>query len=295
MENIKLCEVCEKIHNGSYGSGRFCSYSCRQKFSAKKGASKGGQVSKQKFGKKCQCKYCNEKFNSKLDLKKHLPKCEKRKKYNWVCPVCDEVYETRSKLYLHKHEQHYKGVHANKAIIAKLRGDEFIVSDETRKKISESSTGRKHTEESKKKISEARKKYLNEHPDKVPFKLNHSSKESYPEKYFREWLQKEGIFSEREYQVNRYTLDFAWPEKGFYLEIDGSQHALDWMKEHDIERTNFLTEKGWVCIARIFWPHFCSFNNDERVLFLKNLKNAILTSEVFHDFESEREIYKKID
>ena len=30
------------------------------------------------------------------------------------------------------------------------------------------------------------KKYLMENPDKVPYLLNHSSKESYPEKYFTE-------------------------------------------------------------------------------------------------------------
>ena len=35
---------------------------------------------------------------------------------------------------------------------------------------------RKHTEESKKKISRSRIKYLKENPDKVPYLLNHSSK-----------------------------------------------------------------------------------------------------------------------
>jgi hypothetical protein len=44
---------------------------------------------------------------------------------------------------------------------------------------------RTHTDETKKKISEIRIKYLRENPDKVPYKLNHYSKgESYPEQYF---------------------------------------------------------------------------------------------------------------
>lgn len=34
---------------------------------------------------------------------------------------------------------------------------------------------RKHTEETKKRISETLKKYLLENPEKVPYKLNHSS------------------------------------------------------------------------------------------------------------------------
>ena len=44
-----------------------------------------------------------------------------------------------------------------------------------------SKEGKKHTEETKRKISEIRKKYLFENPDKVPYLLNHYSKgESYP-------------------------------------------------------------------------------------------------------------------
>lgn len=70
-------------------------------------------------------------------------------------------------------------------------------------------TGRRQSEETKAKISVARKKYLSEHPDQVPFKLNHSSKESYPEKYFKKWLKKEKLFEAQELQIDRYTLDFA--------------------------------------------------------------------------------------
>ena len=53
---------------------------------------------------------------------------------------------------------------------------------------------RKHNEETKNRISRSRKEYLEKHPEKVPYTLNHKSKgESYPEKYFREWLEKENI------------------------------------------------------------------------------------------------------
>lgn len=47
----------------------------------------------------------------------------------------------------------------------------------------------KHSEETKRKISEIRKKFLLEHPDKVPYKLNHSSKQSYPEKFFENFFK----------------------------------------------------------------------------------------------------------
>ena len=297
MENIKLCEVCGKEHDGSYGSGRFCSYNCKQKYASVKGASKGGQISKQRFGKKCKCNFCNIEFDTKLTLKKHLPNCEKRLKYNslsynnWKCTYCNETFRTRSLLQLHRLDSHKEDHHVGgnresnhvdgfcrycghkSSTKSGLSLHEKYCSENPNRLFRES---RPLTEEEKKKISEARKKYLSEHPDKVPFKLNHSSKESYPEKYFREWLQKENIFSEREYQVGLYTLDFAWPERKIYLEIDGSQHHLDWMIKHDEERAKKLSELGWVCIQRVYWPDYQKLNLEERKSFLLSLKENIL-------------------
>ena len=298
MENIKICETCGKEHDGSYGSGRFCSYKCKQKFSSIRGASKGGQTSKQKLGKKCKCEACGAEFETKLALRKHWPFCEKRIKYgahnNWKCH-CGKVFKTRKLLQEHRQEckciKNTQGV-----VIAKKTYIDFKCKfcGLERKTTKEAATnhlkyckenpnridgpwkGRHHTEEEKKHLSEIRKQYLNEHPDKVPFKLNHSSKESYPEKYFREWLQKENIFSEREYQVGLYTLDFAWPERKIYLEIDGSQHHLDWMMKHDEERTKKLSELGWVCVQRIYWPDYQKLNLEERKSFLLKLKEKIL-------------------
>lgn len=149
--------------------------------------------------------------------------------------------------------------------------------------------GSKHTEETKRKISEARKKYLNEHPDKVPFKLNHSSKESYPEKYFKAWLKKEKIFEVQELQIDRYTLDFAWPDKKIYLEIDGSQHKLDWMQEHDRIRTEYLDNLGWKCIGRVYWPDYQALSKIEKHCYLLVIKDAIINSAFIEKFVSKKE------
>lgn len=152
----------------------------------------------------------------------------------------------------------------------------------------------KPSAETKKKISESRKKYLAKHPDKVPFKLNHSSKQSYPEKYFENWLIKEQIFDQKEFQVERYSLDFAWPDKLIYLEIDGSQHSLDWMIEHDAARTKYLTEQGWTCIGRVYWPRYKSYSKEEKVQYLSNLKNAIVNSSFVREFKSDKEIQEEV-
>ncbi len=87
---------------------------------------------------------------------------------------------------------------------------------------------RKLSENTKKKISESRIKYLKENPDRVPYLINHSSNgETYPEKYFREILEKKNLDFEPKYPFSIYELDFAFITKSINLEIDGSQHKYD--------------------------------------------------------------------
>lgn len=150
--------------------------------------------------------------------------------------------------------------------------------------------GQKQSEETKAKISAARKKYIAEHPDQVPFKLNHSSQESYPEAYFRKWLKKYHLLEVQELQIDRYTLDFAWPDKKIYLEIDGNQHKLDWMQEHDKIRTDYLNNLGWTCIGRVDWSWYKTLSNKEKHKYLDNLKNAIISSKFIEKFISKKEL-----
>lgn len=105
--------------------------------------------------------------------------------------------------------------------------------------------GRTHTEESKLKISEARKKYLSEHPDKVPYIINHSSKESYPEKYFKEVFVNEELPLKYHKQVSKYELDFYNEDFMVDVEIDGEQHYLDKrISKSDSERDEYMKNLG---------------------------------------------------
>ena len=65
------CENCGKEHDGSYGSGRFCSKSCKCAFNAKKN---------------------------------HWSKNETRE---WKCECCGLVFPTRRKLKEHQHETNH--------------------------------------------------------------------------------------------------------------------------------------------------------------------------------------------
>lgn len=101
--------------------------------------------------------------------------------------------------------------------------------------------GKHWSEEDKKRISEQRKKYLNEHPEKVPYLLNHSSKISYPERYFKFVFLIEKIDLKYHLQIGRYQLDFYNLQKKKYVEIDGESHFLDNKTIMiDKERTEFL-------------------------------------------------------
>jgi very-short-patch-repair endonuclease len=134
---------------------------------------------------------------------------------------------------------------------------------------------RKLSEETKKKISESRKKYLQENPDKVPYKLNHSSKESYPEKYFTEVFKNEGIVVVKSFYIGLYELDFCIPDKKIDIEIDGSQHYYDEkIVESDKRRNKFLEDDGWD-IIRINWSEYQKLNFFEKKEYILNLNNYI--------------------
>lgn len=133
------------------------------------------------------------------------------------------------------------------------------------------------TDETKKKISESRKQYIEEHPDEIPFKLNHSSKKSYPEKYFEELFEREHIPLKYHLQVGRYELDFYNEELMKYIEIDGEQHFSDYMINHDIERNNFLLQLGWSGL-RIRWAEYKKLSLIEKKSVIDNIKLFMTTA-----------------
>ena len=78
-KEIHICEQCGNEHDGSYGSGRFCSMSCKQKFIA----NKPGKVHK--------CKYCEKEFETSQKLGAHARCCKQNP--NWQKAV-QKISET---------------------------------------------------------------------------------------------------------------------------------------------------------------------------------------------------------
>ncbi len=117
----------------------------------------------------------------------------------------------------------------NKSQAAKRSTFKRVVSDETRKKLSES-----------------RLNYLRNNPDKVPYLLNHSSKKSYPEKLFENALISFGINGYvYNFQNGIYQYDFAFPELKIDVEIDGGTHQTEKVKAIDKRRDEWSNSQGW--------------------------------------------------
>lgn len=129
-----------------------------------------------------------------------------------------------------------------------------------------------HSEKTKKVLSEKRCRWLKENPDKAGYILCHKSRgESYPEKYFREWLEKENIFFEKEYQFKLYSFDFLVNNK-IDLEIDGEQHHNDKkMKEHDRRRDEASSKAGFI-VYRVDWRYYQRLSHEEKEDYLARLK-----------------------
>jgi len=142
-------------------------------------------------------------------------------------------------------------------------------------KIHNKENPKRLSNETRNKISEARKKYLQEHPEKVPYLLNHYSKgPSYPENYFNDIF--DGKFEyERYYQVGLYQIDFAIVNKGIAIEVDGDQHYLDpKVIESDKRKTEYLKNNYWE-IIRIKWSDYQRLNRKEKEEYIKNLISYI--------------------
>lgn len=188
--------------------------------------------------------HCGKQFNNRRAINGHKSHCgiERPKKYkskgrktrisriiSSKCRFCDYINEDNRKL--GGHMGACKLNPKNKDIIERRR---------------RAATGKIPSIESREKISRSRIKYLEEHPDKVPYLINHSSKESNPEKIFREALIKQGISGwVQEYRNGIYSYDFAFLECKLDVEIDGGTHKSEKVLKIDKRRDLWSVEQGW--------------------------------------------------
>jgi hypothetical protein len=76
------CELCNKKHDGAYGSGRFCSRSCSNTFVSRqnreeKNLKTSCTIKSREHHKSSICKYCGRLFSNARQLGGHIQGCRK--------------------------------------------------------------------------------------------------------------------------------------------------------------------------------------------------------------------------
>ncbi len=225
--------------------------------------------------KTTKCEACEREIKN-CNVKKHINVCKGKKSIfkisscitvgdKYQCPFCDKIF-VKSGIGGHIWKSHNEFGKLHKRVfkpgekswnaglsketnkIVKQQG-EALKEKYKSGKLKHYLSGKTRTEEEKERISKARLKYLNENPDKVPYLLNHSSKESYPEKVFRNALVENKIeYWIQEYQNGIYRYDFAFIDLKIDVEIDGSTHLTEKVKKIDERRDNWSKEQGWIVV-----------------------------------------------
>ena len=203
---------------------------------------------------------CGENFRTRRLLQEHKKACKEKNQLGVCIKYVDYTCQFCKKDFLHK------------PINSKTLHEKQCYQNPNR--VPNKQTGHRMSDEQKQKISSTMKKKIADGSFIVPYKRNHSSKVSYPEQYFMEVFKELNL--EYNYQVGLYQLDFADLTRKIYVEIDGEQHYVDKkIVQHDIERTEKLTELGWKCLQRVRWSDFQKLNDEQKVEFCKNLINNI--------------------
>ena len=222
-----ICENCGKEHDGSYGSGRFCSKKCRGAFTAK-------MPRKHKRNEMKHCPYCNEQIFGRNALLRH--KHEKHPEMMGNGRAWNKGRTKETDLRIAKMSQTYKDHIKDGSIKVWCAGK--TLSEEMKQKISESMK-KAHAEGRAHNIGESR---WNNEP-------------SYPEQWFMKVIANEFNDKEyvREYPFHLFSLDFAWLHKKKCIEIDGDQHQrFDDYAKRDARKNAKLKEEGWQ-VLRLIW------------------------------------------
>ena len=109
-----------------------------------------------------------------------------------------------------------------------------------------------------------------------------NNEHSYPEKWLikvleNEFGMKEHLNYKTEMPFGKFSLDFAWPDKKFCIEIDGEQHErFEEYKLRDIKKDELLKEKNWE-VFRIKWKE--CFNNPK--FFIELIKQKFIELKLF--------------
>lgn len=225
--------------------------------------------------RKKECDKCHREITV-INFSKHYNACNGKQNISvetyktssgYKCPECNKIFKklgiknhiwrehTSDGLKYKLNFKNYNCFAWNKGLSketnesVKKQGETLSTRYETGELIS-TWKGKKHTNESKKKLSDSRIKFLLENPDKVPYIINHSSRPSYPEIVFENALNDASIIGWiKNYRSGLYAYDFGFEDLKIDVEVDGSTHKQEKVIKIDKRRDKFSIENGW-CVLR---------------------------------------------
>lgn len=215
------------------------------------------------------CKYCNVETNlSGSAYANHVGWCTSSPKH------AERVAALRKRL--KSIDRSNQPNRCNGAQKAAREGRKFVVSQETREKLRIAGTGRKcpHTEETKKKLSLLRKKWLEENPDRHPWKHNDKFK-SVPCELLKERIRSEGFIFEEEFSPlakRWFSVDIAFPDVKLAIEVNGEQHYNrdGTLGNYYEERHQLIEKSGWH-VLELHYARCCGSKLDETIDSIKKL------------------------
>lgn len=246
------------------------------------------------------CSKCKREI-SLSNFKRHFNSCEgilkdilkinpewKQPDEKYKCPYCENIYSKKGIMthiwskHTEKGKLHFQGYNFgmkgkpawNKGLskYTDKRVQKYaktLINNIKLGKTIPSFKGKTHKTESIEKISKSRIKYLQEHPDMVPYLVNHSSHMSYPEELLFKKLTELNIDGWiYNFQNGIYQYDFAWPEFKLDVEVDGGTHQTEKVKKIDERRDKFSKDNGWIVLR--FSANDIKYNIDNCIQQIKN-------------------------
>lgn len=210
------------------------------------------------------CKICGKEFDSIISLAKHVRMLHK---YSLI-----DYYIKYEELVIPKCKFCNKDCKIRKGIVFTKTCGDVVCKNLIRKDT-------KHSDEWKKNMSETRKEWLRNNPEKHPWK-NSKKFISKPCEKLKEEFIRNGLVFESELQPIEdrfYSIDIAFIDKGIGIEVNGNQHYDEnkELKPYYKERKEVIEKNGWklydIHYSKVYDLDFVS----ELIKVINNEKNNI--------------------
>ena len=259
------------------------------------------------------CQHCGKVFSRKWNCLRHETTCVKNpnviskptkptimREIDLKCKYCGKLCKNKMSIRAHErtcpsnpHRQYVSHTIGHTAWNKGLTKETSVIMQNIAKNISVSMKGRqghKHTEETKRRISESRKQQIANNGG-IWWSSRSKCKRSYAEEWTKHVLENEtdGIKFCEEYHIGKWFLDFAWPDRQIGLEIDGKQHEWPERQQMDKEKDDYCVSHGWK-ILRLKWSDIVM----NKLLAIKIIKEFVLNSTIIdYNFKHKTKDIKK--